>query len=165
MTEESPGRRPRKNQPSRLAKAVRLERDRRGWTSEVLAEKAGLSHSWVRNMEAGIIAEPGWEKIEAMERAMSMRPGELYVAAIGVPYERLVNELLADSTDRKVPWDDLLAGQAEILKALRALSRRISPSSAIVDEEAVQEHVGHAVEQGIRQGRRRANLPPVSDGA
>lgn len=45
--------------PSRLAKAVRMERDRKGWTSERLADAAGVSHSWVRNFEAGIIQNPG----------------------------------------------------------------------------------------------------------
>lgn len=151
--------------PSRLAKAVRMERDRKGWTSEKLADAAGVSHSWVRNFEAGIIQNPGADRLSALEQALGLRTGELYAASLNVPYDRLVADLLSEQDGRKVPWEELLAGQAAILKEVRTLARRLSPSSAVVDEEAVQEHVGHAVERGIRQGRRRASLPQEADGA
>lgn len=67
--------------PSRLAKAVRMERDRKGWTSERLADAGGVSHSWVRNFEAGIIQNPSAERIRALEQALELRVGELYAAS------------------------------------------------------------------------------------
>lgn len=148
--------------PSRLAKAVRIERDRKGWTSERLAEAAGVSHSWVRNFEAGIIQNPGAERLRALEEALDLRVGELYAASLNVPYDKLVAELLIGQDGRKAPWEDLLKGQATILRELRSLARRLSPSSS-VDEDAVESLVERAVEQGIRQGRERALLPQAED--
>ncbi len=148
--------------PSRLARAVRLERDRKGWTSEKLADAAGVSHSWVRNFEAGIIQNPGADRLRAIEDALGLRMGELYAASLNVPYDKLVADLLAGQEGQKVPWERLMEGQDAILKQLRALAQRLSPS---VNEGAVEELVGNAVEQGIRQGRARAALPPETDGA
>lgn len=168
--------------PSRLAKAVRIERDRKGWTSEKLADAAGVSHSWVRNFEAGIIQNPGADRLRALEEALDLRTGELYAASLSIPYDKLVAELLAGQDGRKAPWDEMLAGiervlsqltksdkalydgQRMIAKELRALAKRLSPSDS-VNEDAVVELVESAVEQGIRQGRERATLPPEASEA
>lgn len=121
--------------PSRLARAVRMERDRKGWTSERLADAARVSHSWVRNFEAGIIANPGADKLRALEEALELRVGELYAASLNIPYDKLVADLLTDQDRRNVPWESLLAGQAEILTELRALTRRFGePMEGLAQE-------------------------------
>lgn len=160
--------------PSRLARAVRMERDRKGWTSEKLADAAKVSHSWVRNFEAGIIQQPSADRLRALEDALGLRLGELYAASLNVPYDQLVADILTGQDGHKVPWEQILEaldsqasllkdGQAAILKELRTLARRLSPSSRPVDEAAVQELTAHAVEEGIRQGRERAARPRETD--
>ena len=151
--------------PSRLAKAVRIERDRKGWTSERLADAAGVSHSWVRHFAAGLIQNPGADRLRSLEESLGLRTGELYAASLNIPYDKLVEDLLAGQDGRKAPWDRLLEVQEQVLKELRALSRRVSPSASPVDEEAVTETVARAVRKGVRQGRERGERPPESGAA
>ena len=141
-----------------------MERDRKGWTSERLADAAGVSHSWVRNFEAGIIQNPGADRLRALEEALDLRIGELYAAGLNMPYDKLVADIMAGTDGRKVPWEQVLDGQRAILKEIRSLARRLSPSSA-VNEGAVEELVSGAVERGIQQGQQRAALHPEADGA
>ena len=155
MTDRAPSK-----APSRLAKAVRLERDRKGWTSEKLADAAGVSHSWVRNFEAGIIQNPGAGRLRALEEALDLRLGELYAASLNVPYDKLVADIMAGQDARKAPWERMIDLQEQVLAALENLSARISSPET---EAAVQELVESAVERGIRQGRERAALPPEGD--
>lgn len=156
-----------------------MERDRRGWTSERLADAAGVSHSWVRNFEAGIIQNPGADRLQALEQALDLRVGELYAASLNIPYDKLVADLLAGQDGRKAPWDEMMSkldailsqlgksdeelyeGQRTIAKELRALARRLVPSASPLNEDAVEELVANAAERGVRAGLGRAALPPA----
>lgn len=134
-----------------------MERDRKGWTSEKLADTAKVSHSWVRNFEAGIIQNPGADRLRSLEVALGLRTGELYAASLNVPYDTLVADLLLGQDSRQVPWERLLDGQKAMLEELRALARRVSAGP--VDEAAGLAE--SAAERGIQRGRKRAALPPA----
>ena len=147
--------------PSRLARAVRLERDRKGWTSEQLAKKAGVSHSWVRNFEAGIIQNPGADRLRALEEALGLRLGELYAASLNVPYDKLVADILEGQTVGKAPWEKLLEIQGAILEKLEVIEALADPersgwvenAAAAMRAESQRRSVATSVDQTEAEGR------------
>lgn len=149
----------RHDPPSRLAQTVRFERDRRKWTSAELSARAGVSHSWVRNFEAGIIKDPALDRVRRLEEAFKMRPGELYAHAIGISYDELIAIARAD-TGVEVPWDRLLdkmsalaEQQAEMIDLLRDNNQRLQAVSGEVDSAL------HGIESSVRRAVRGKGRP------
>jgi len=63
---------------SRFGTTVRRLRDQRGYSQEELAERAGLHRNYVGGVERGE-RNVGLENIVRLARALSVRPGELFL--------------------------------------------------------------------------------------
>jgi transcriptional regulator with XRE-family HTH domain len=68
----------------RLAETVRAERERRGWTLAVLAERSGVSKAMISKVERGA-ASPTAALLGRLSGALGMTLSELLSAAEGDP--------------------------------------------------------------------------------
>jgi transcriptional regulator with XRE-family HTH domain len=59
-----------------FAKKLRKLRESRGWSQQVMADKAGLTQALISYLEAGA-KEPGWETVQAIADALGVRTDEL----------------------------------------------------------------------------------------
>jgi DNA-binding XRE family transcriptional regulator len=69
-------------QASTLATLVRVERRRRGWTQEQLAERADCKTQTVQHIERGQCRRPRGHTLQGVARALGMPVGTLLVAAV-----------------------------------------------------------------------------------
>jgi transcriptional regulator with XRE-family HTH domain len=60
-----------------LGERIRSVRERLELTHRALADRAGLTHGWVFQVEAGIIKNPHYETIAACAKALGVRVGWL----------------------------------------------------------------------------------------
>ncbi len=60
-----------------LSEQLRDLRERAGLTQQQLAASAGVALGTVRNIERGIVVEPGYFTITALLRALGARPADL----------------------------------------------------------------------------------------
>ncbi|HEX6739461.1 MAG TPA: helix-turn-helix domain-containing protein [Vicinamibacteria bacterium] len=68
-------------QVSTLAALVRVERRRRGWTQEELAERADCKAQTVQDIELGRRRRPRGRTLQGVARALELPVGALLVAA------------------------------------------------------------------------------------
>ena len=58
---------------------IRELREKKGWTQQELADKAGLYQATISNLESGRSRRIEFDKLDAIAEALGVQPGDLIV--------------------------------------------------------------------------------------
>jgi XRE family transcriptional regulator, regulator of sulfur utilization len=83
--------------------AIRSLREKRGWTQEQLAEKAGLDYKYYQLIETGQRTAPALKTVEKLAKALGVKPWVLLCDEVELIAERanLKSELLSSLPSAK----------------------------------------------------------------
>lgn len=69
-----------------IGKAIVRMRGDMEWSQQFLADRSGISRSWVAALETGRIESPGVDALEKLARAFGMRPTQ-FLKSVIEPYD------------------------------------------------------------------------------
>jgi transcriptional regulator with XRE-family HTH domain len=104
----------------RMGEIIRIAREERGESQDILSDRAGVSQGWLSQVELGHVSNPSAARIRQVAKALAMDARLLFAAEFDIPYEG------ESSVMREIP-DDPIA----IAEQIAALTARLAQIASL----------------------------------
>lgn len=131
----------RMDKKSNFGAKLRNLRVYRRMTTQELADKAGMSQSYISKLEGGYHPNPNAGVVKKLAAALDVSPGQLLYDAAYIPNEVIENlpqdlqEWLASKTDEKIPYIQLIRAAYENKIPIKSVEKAVNLLRDVMEDD------------------------------